>query len=243
MSATARTAFFLALAISTSPLAKAKDHPLLIDAEVTVNQDGSVSAARITRPQLPAVIESAAIENIRGMRFRPIELATSPTTVTSQLSFSACVSEDANEQLLLAMQLSAIGPQPLQRKPPPLPRQLILAGSHAELMLNFQVNADGSAQVLDVELEGPRLRGRALNQVKSEYSRWVESIQFNPERVNGEPVATRMEWPVTITVSRSLHRPKPPVEATCKLAKQPHSDGPRVAADSALLHALPNKAG
>ena len=106
--------------------------------------------------------------------------------------------------------------------------------------------ACSSASFSEMNSDASHVRGRARSQVEREYQRWIESLRFSPERVNGQPVATRMEWPITITVSRSerpLPPPTPAANPACALAKQPAQDAPRVAEQSARVQLLLTDAG
>ncbi|MBD8525447.1 hypothetical protein [Pseudomarimonas arenosa] len=229
----------LAAAVLAAGSTWANEHLLLIDAEVTVAADGTVSEARLSGPQLPQAIATAALDNIHNLHFKPIEVNGAAATVTSQLRFHTCLR--ASEQaaaLQFAMQLKAIGPQRIDRAPPPITPALLHGAERTELNIKFAVNPDGSASFHGLDMDPARLGRRDRAAVEKQYRRWIESARYTPERVNGLPVATHMEWPITVTVSRSLSPPEPEsVQTACDLA-EPADSAPRVAGEQARLRLL-----
>jgi hypothetical protein len=220
-----------ALLLATELAAAAEEVHLRAVAQVTVDPQGEVSDVALQRPALPDPVRDALHEAVRALRFEPVRVDGMPASVTTTLALSTCLAGHG-DALSLAIKVTSVGPQPIEQVPMPLPRALFPArDSRLDAKLEFTVEADGSARLEGLAL--PWLSGKARRTVHRTFAAWLASMRFLPERVDGTPVATRMEWPLAFTVTPSM-----PVDATaqstCAQARAQAPDLPQRASGGSL---------
>jgi hypothetical protein len=234
-----RTRSPLALAVSlllASPmatLAATDEVHVFALAAVTIGPDGEVAAMDVLQPPLPEPVRDALQQTVRGFRFEPVRIAGAPASVTTGMMLSTCIAGIGDELAVAAQPTGIVGPQPLQSQSirMPIPRALFQAvRGRTAMAVDFTVEADGSARMNSMTL--PRLSGRERRAVEKIYADWIGDMRFVPEQINGQPVATRMVWPISWQSGRPAN---PTADATCARARAEAPEAPHRADDSETL--------
>jgi hypothetical protein len=206
--------------------AAADEVHVLVLAAVSVGPEGEVTAVELVRPPLPDPVRDVLQQAVRGFRFAPVRIDGAPASVTTGMLLSTCL-VGAGAELAVAVQPTRIGPQPLEQQARmPVPRELFPSiRKGMSLAIDFTVQADGSARVDAMTL--PRLSGRERRAVEKLYADMIGGMRFIPDHVNGQPVATRMTWPVTISPAASGRPDSRGADATCARARTEVPQAPR----------------
>lgn len=69
-----------------------------------------------------------------------------------------------------------------------------------EVNVDYRVEPDGSVVVDAVHSEGRK--SAAMRAFEKDIRKWLSTRRFLPEKVDGEPVVTRMAYPITYTMTR-----------------------------------------
>jgi len=219
-------------------VAQGSDRHFVIDTEITVASEGEITEVLFQGAGLPAAIESAALASIRGMRFEPVRVDGRAASVTTPMSFSVCLSE-RQDRLQLALEPLSHGPRMVQPSPRfRLPRAVfnrIKGGSRLEMLLGIEVDASGSARLESLEVD--RDLGGARRQLEADLGRWIQSLTFLTEQVDGQAVASRLEWPMWVSVSASAPRVRrsDAESSVCQRAREALEPLPRLLAGTELL--------
>jgi hypothetical protein len=234
--ATAIAALLSTTAVLGSETTTVERH-MVIDAEVTVVSSGEVGEILLRSPELPDPLDQMVQKSISELRFAPIEVDGEPADVTAQMTFSACFTSGP-DQVALALDLLAHGPKATTRTFPPVPRELFDPDRlrRFEFVLTYVVEADGSAR-----FEGmthPGIPARLVRKLKRDYEKWIEGTTYRPERVNGQPVATRVEYPLKITIGPRAEPTNETAEATCARAREAAPQVPRLVSGPSRLQLL-----
>ena len=216
-----RKAILPLLAAFCSAPCVADERHLLVDSQITVAADGTVSSALLHDTTLPTGIANTLLEQLRALRFEPVRVDDRPAQVTTQVLLSACL-VPIDDALVLAVKPMQFGPRPEAVAPPPLPGSVIREldnGSHT-FEVEFEVGGDGRARLLAVQ--GPRLAGSVKVDLERALRRWIETPAWRPEELDGVAVVTRMNWPLEISLARTASHRAPEVSApeSCQMARQ-----------------------
>jgi hypothetical protein len=154
---------------------------------------------------LPAVLHEPLVQIIEALIFEPargLDGAARPSRSWLQGGLRLVPQGDNYEILVQADQL---GPRPLQPfrarmgRPPDKP---------VRLLLTFEVTAEGRTRNVEVTAMDRTPSGMTKNVADS-----LESLRFEPEQVDGLPVATTLRWPFQVrrSTSEELAFELPPV--------------------------------
>ncbi len=202
----------LALGLAATAAEPPIERHLLIDAEVDVAADGRVDAVRFlgeVDPRIAALLEPQA----RQTRFAPQPPDGGASIITTFVRYSACLrAEDG--ALSVAMHYLAHGPLARQGAIPPVPVALIRGREgRYSMALTYSVRPDGSAALEDVDWGD--VPGGARRAAESDYRKWFARTRYLAERVDGQPVATRMKLPMDISIHRSGGPRTQPPQPSC----------------------------
>ena len=197
----------LSSAASVAVAAPAPD-PVLTTTQVRIDVDagGRVTAVEPTSA-LPAPLAGAIREHVRGWRFEAPMQAGQAVAGTTYARMSVCATANGDE-LAFSLGRPENGPGVDTRmlRPsffPPMSRGLVDSG-RMEMEVVYEVQPDGSANV--VSLTTTPNRASTRREVEAAFRKWLAPMRFEPERVDGQPVATRMRMPWTFTWERTTRR-------------------------------------
>lgn len=181
--------------------------PVVTTTQVRIDVDvgGQVTGVEPTSP-LPAPPASAIRDHVRGWRFDPPLQDGQPVAGTTYARMSVCAAAVGDE---LAFTLGApqhgpgLDPRMLRPFFFPTVSNAIELG-RLEMDVVYEVRPDGRAEVVSLTTtpDKPGIR----REVTTAFRKWLAPMRFEPERLDGQPVATRMQVPWTFTWERTTGR-------------------------------------
>jgi TonB family protein len=233
-------AFALALA-TTAPSALAASDPdgalLWLHARVEISPQGKVASlewadandandANDARAAVARRVESA----VKSWTFEPgtIDGVPQPTSTALRLKLRA---EPQGESLAVRIEDASTGAH-ASTLPPRYPEAAARAGAEAAVVATVAVAADGAVSVesLDVRTNRSRFGEQFGRATRAAIAGWT----FEPERVGGHPVATRMQVPVTFCLNSYTCEDRLPAPADREASLHRGAIGQPVALQSAV---------
>jgi hypothetical protein len=199
---------YLAASVSATAEQKATEERVFaFGAWVELSAEGRVIEASLPPGDtaLPAVLHEPLLQIIKELIFEPARRkdgAARPSRSWLQGRLRLVPQGDNYELLVQADQL---GPRPLQPfrartgRPPDKP---------VRLLLTFEVTAEGRTRNVEITTMDRTPSGITKNVADS-----LEALRFEPEKVDGQPVATTLRWPFQVrrSTSEELAFELPPV--------------------------------
>lgn len=198
----------LTAAADPSPSAGAPA-PVLFAAQSRIEVDAhGVVVAVAPTPGLPDAVNAALEKNLRALRFKPAIKDGRAVGGITYARQEACAIPEGG-QYRLAVKFFGNGPGGLEgnsRTPPPrYPFEAQRAGAAAEVKLVYRVEPDGSITIESAELE--RGRSRYTKDFIAASRDWLEGHRAQPESLDGQAVATRVQTTVKYTIGGSFTGP------------------------------------
>jgi len=149
-------------------------------------------------PELGEAINSALAANIRKLRFEPPQKDGRAVSAVTYVRQDACAAPDG-AGFRLAVRYRGNGPSSSGSPPPMIPHGVGHGRNfQATYQVTFQVDAGGSAHLESVALaSGQRDSKKELEQAISD---WVAGMHYQTEQLDGQPVATRISYPIKFMV-------------------------------------------
>lgn len=192
-----------ALVAVTTPLhasdVSAEAKVVAFNATVRVEVDSAGKPVKVEAPaDLPEAIRSYIEKRVGSWQYQPAKQDGVPAPAVTYVRVGACAMPVV-EGYRLGLDFKGNGPGLMSasgRMPPPrYPRVAQVGGVSGVYQVSYAIRPDGGTRLEDIrQLEGAG--GRYLQAFRDEISAWVETLQYQPELVNGEPVATTMSFPV-----------------------------------------------
>jgi hypothetical protein len=190
----------LALALLFVPSARAADLPVRevwLTADVTVDAQGRIEALEWVQGEALEHLVAPRIEaKVRAWEFTPgaIDGVAAPT----QTSLSVQVRAEALADGGLALKFldAFTGPRVVSLTAPRYPKGAIRQGFDAQAMVDFEVLADGSVKVHDVEVATNGKAGVFAAAVREHAATW----RYRPELVGDRVLPVRRKSPVWFCV-------------------------------------------
>lgn len=213
-----------------------------VDVDAAGEAVGFESSAELS-PALRDLVETRA----RELQFRPAMVDGQARGGVTYAMFTVCAVPEG-DRMLVAAEFGGNGPVladgAISPAPPRYPVEALKRGLSADLIVHYEVQADGGAVFESLEYaEGTRAQGRRLFEAMAQD--WVAGMRYTPEQVGGEAVATRISMPVSFEVMRGgrreaqrmlernrqewLERPE------CQAAQQAQGGGHMVSAESPFV--------
>lgn len=227
-----RIHLLLALLALSAPVL-AEDFPrsatLWLNAQATIDAGGRISSLewREERPAGRAVIDR--IEPIvRGWEFIPGTVDGVPAATRTKLTVRTSIMEEQGALSVYITEANT-GASSIDMPPPRFPLGALKDRVDAEVVAEIEIAADGTVTLVDTRFEGSR-----GNSHRREFLRAAESAirewSFRLEEVDGHPVATRMNVPITFCVGGSSWC----AERARDAATRPVAPGEALALESAV---------
>jgi len=233
-----RTIPLLAIALIAPAAAAAPAKPGLVliqtESRIDIDAQGKVTAIHTT-PQLPPEIEKIVEDNLRKLQYAaPIQDGKPVAGVTYALQEACAAPVDGKYGF--AVKYLGNGPSMDRRSFPFYPREMQRRGIESKWTVEYSVAPDGKGGVVAMKLkEGGGDRGEAQFKQALEY--WIRTTHFEPEQLDGRPVATRMSVDVDFVLghpaSAAEREQNKAANESCRVALEAHDDPKRaVALDS-----------
>ncbi len=200
-----------------------------VAAEIDAN--GHVVDADLKTKNVDEAFANAIEGLVKQWRFHPAMADGQPATATTMLWTQVVVDIDKSHSAKVTARYLRHGaaPRDLQQAPR-YPKEAMRSHVSAEVAVVATVDADGKPvnvelHSLKMNLDNARLGKRFVAETMETVRHW----QFEPERVNGKPVASKVIVPMKFTISNGPNRDwkwmmKPPQETDIALdfaAQQP----------------------
>ena len=217
------TVLAFALATLAPVVAAAPDAPKLVlihtESRIDIDADGNVTAIRTT-PELPPEVQAVVEGNLRKLRYAaPVKDGRAVSGVTYALQDACAVPVDGSFRF--AVKYRGNGPSMARREHPPIyPLGPMRQGIGAKWSVEYIVGADGKGSVASLKLlDGGG--GRSDGEFRKTLHDWISAMPFQPEQVDGQPVATRMRTEVSFMVDAKhsdLQKANEERNLACKVA-------------------------
>jgi hypothetical protein len=193
-----------ASAASTKP-APAPDMVMLVtQSRVEVDANGQVTAIQTT-PALPPDAAQVIEGNLRRMRFAPPMKNGQAVAGVTYAAQEACAAPEGGAYRF-AVKFRGNGPGLKERVFPIYPRDAVRAGAESTWKLNLLVGTDGSATLVDATRTDDSKRKRYDRDFRKALAAWVAAMQYQPEELDHQRVATRLERSVSFTLHAPMYR-------------------------------------
>lgn len=186
-------------------------------ADITIAADGGVSALDWHSSDTLSESELAELESVvRSWKFQPGTFGGQPVETETTLHLSLDGRERDDGRIGLVVDNAFTGPSLGSRKPPRYPAAGKRRGVSAKVRLKLSINAQGQAKAEVVDYvasdDSPVFRRLFGEAAKAAALQWGVA----PERVAGQPVASRWRIPITFCMDDAWcqSHPLPTVAAT-----------------------------
>lgn len=188
-----------------------------VAAEIDAN--GHVVSADLKAKDVDEAFANAIEGLVKQWRFRPAMADGQPATATTMLTTQVVVDIDKNDSAKVTARYLRHGAAPdgLQA-PPRYPNDAMRSQVSAEVAVVATIDAKGQPVKVELHslmmnLDDPRLGKRFADETMETVRRW----KFQPEQVNGQPVASKVVVPIKFTIRNGAVRNwkwmvKPPQE-------------------------------
>ena len=193
----AKLAGLLVAMASATAQAANSEGPVVFETQARVDIDASGHVTAVAPDAaLPAAVGRAIERTVGAWSFRaPMQAGKSVGGVTF-VQLEVCAAQ-VDGDFQLALGFGGNGPRRSGPGAPNPPVEAVIRESGAKLEVTFQVRANGTAVLEDARLlEGNPINARAF---RSAAARWLRESTFEPEQIGGQPVATRISFPITYT--------------------------------------------
>lgn len=173
---------------------------LHLKVRVDIAADGSVSATADDR--VPAPLREPIERQVASWHFEPVLREGRPAAATTWVGAMACLVPDG-DKLRVSVGYEGHGPgRPLttQFSPSMPPGSLIRAGINTTLQLFYAVQPDGRGAFERVDFD-PSVPEQFRPWFEKTMRQMVKVQRFEPERLDGQAVATRMQMPVQMAMA------------------------------------------
>lgn len=181
----ARFAVTLLLSMLWAPLTAAtlpENLRSYVSAPVKVDAQGRVQELGAISPELAPALESILRERMLSIAFEPARVDGQAVAVEAQMRMALTL-RPTEDGLKLAVAEVATGPKFSKVRKPQIPRSLLARGQNVRIVT--RVEYDASGKVVDVLVERATV---PLARIESMAKKVAMAWEFEPERVNGQPV-------------------------------------------------------
>jgi hypothetical protein len=220
--------------LATSALASKSEPKLLLletQSRIEIDAQGKVTAVKTT-PDLPADIGKIVDDNVRKLRFQPPMKDGRAVSGVTYVVQDACAAP-VDGSYRFAVKYRGNGPGIDQNLLPSYPHEAQTAGVESKWAVEYQISPDGKGRV--TKLERTQGGGGRLDAAfRASIVRWAGAMKFQPELLDGQPVATRDSNVVEFVLGPSKEIDLEHADSdACQLALKQRDEAPRaVALDS-----------
>ena len=194
----AASALLFVVPVLAQDAAKHKD-VVAFNASVRVEVDANGKPVKVEAPvDLPEAIRGYIEKRVASWQYAPAKQDGVAAPAVTFVRVGACAIPVA-EGYRLGLDFKGNGPDLVSTSgrmlPPRYPHDAQIAGITGVYQVSYSIQPEGGARLEDIkQLEGAG--GRYFQSFRKVLTEWVGTLQYQPERVNGKPVATTMSFPV-----------------------------------------------
>lgn len=196
----------LVLACSAAPAAAAEDAkaqaPTLLHLQLRTQVDADGHAVAAADDTVPAPLRAVVERQIAAWRFMPARSDGAPVAATTWVSVAACLVPDGdNYRISIGYERNGPWQPPSVNFSPSMPPAALLrAGINTELQVDYTVQPNGRGSFTAVAFADD-VPAQFRPWYTAAMRMWVKAQRFQPEQVEGRPVATRMRVPVSMDLA------------------------------------------
>ncbi|MCB1612768.1 MAG: hypothetical protein KDI60_13590 [Xanthomonadales bacterium] len=197
----ARFAFTLLLSMLWAPLTAAtlpENLRSYVSARVKVDREGRVQELGPISPALDPALEAVLRERMLSTAFEPARVNGQTAAVEAQMRMALTL-RATEDGLKLAVAEIATGPKFSKIRKPQIPRSLLARGQNVRIVT--RVEYDASGKVVDVLVERATV---PLARIESMAKKVAMAWEFEPERVDGQPVPGWAIVPISLLMQGSF---------------------------------------
>lgn len=197
----ARFAFTLLLSMLWAPLTAAtlpENLRSYVSARVKVDREGRVQELGPISPALDPALEAVLRERMLSTAFEPARVNGQTAAVEAQMRMALTL-RATEDGLKLAVAEIAAGPKFSKIRKPQIPRSLLARGQNVRIVT--RVEYDASGKVVDVLVERATV---PLARIESMAKKVAMAWEFEPERVDGQPVPGWAIVPISLLMQGSF---------------------------------------
>lgn len=192
------------LALADPVSARGESEAVAFRTAARVTIDGTGQPVRVQGSErLPAPIREFVESTVSSWRFGPVLVDGEAREGVTFVDVGVCAAPRDGD-LALAARYLRHGPGQADGSPdipaPRYPASAVRGGVEASVVVSYVVEPDGSATLEGIEFQDRGPGRYRHNQMRREFERalgqWVAGMQYLPEQLAGQPVATRMSVPV-----------------------------------------------
>ena len=214
MSLLARAFLAFVFASLAFPSVARKHYPesIVVQADMSVSADGKIVKLDFV-DKLSPELEQFLRERVQSWSIKPARRGGRPVGGDTSLYLRLSVEPDGKDVLVRVAKAST-GPRYAATTPPMYPSVAITRRHQAIVYVTAEIRADGTVSAVSSRmLAGRGSRLAFLNAAERSVLRW----RFVPERVDGLPVATRVQIPMAFRLSGLAPLEMPVVDAELQL--------------------------
>jgi hypothetical protein len=166
---------------------------------VELTAEGTVTAAALPDDtRLPAALRDPLVQHIRAMRFEPAQVDGVAKPSRSWLDGGVRLVPQADGNHTLKVEPRDLGPRPLKPLFPFIDRA---PAKPQRYLLRFEVTPEGRTRDIEITaFDGRSSHSRSLRLA-------LQDLRFEPEQVDGQPVATVLRWPFQTRDGKGEEKP------------------------------------
>lgn len=212
MMKTTPAALLLGLLAATSTQAAepavAKPGVVAFNASVRVEVDATGKPIKVNAPSgLPEKIRGLIEQRVGSWQYEPAKKDGVAAPVTTYVQVGACaIPTAAGDAFRLGLDYKGHGPGIRSSAgtipPPSYPPTALMLGITGAFDVTLHVHPDGSVEAEAVK-QSHGARTKDMREFKPHLQAWAKTLRYEPELLGGQPVATRLQVPVTFSLSNS----------------------------------------
>ena len=175
------------------------------NASVRVEVDAAGKPIKVEAPaEFPEAVRQFIEKRVAGWQYSPAMQDGVPVAAVTYVGVGACaIPVEAGYRM--GLDFKGNGPALAGSgawfvPPPPYPREPMMAGVEGAFKVSYSIMQDGSTRVDEIKSNNGTGRSYARDFQKV-LTAWVGSFRYQPEQVNGIPVATEMSLSVSFNMS------------------------------------------
>lgn len=198
-----KTALLITALLASSLAVAAEPLSFRAEAKVAVDASGKPTSIQVSE-DLPLAVRGFIEKRVASWTFSPPRRGSLVADGVTYLRLGACAIPEAGGGYRLGVDFKSNGPKLETQSAPAYPAAAQRAGKEADLIAKLIIEPDGRAELQSIESSsGPLPRRDGFSEPIRD---WVGTLHYLPEQLDGKPVATRLEIPITFSLGGDMRR-------------------------------------